>query len=56
MGHTDILISFIYQLACTSSNVTNFGLAAAITIMLFLLVSVMVLGQVRFTNLFRETE
>jgi ABC-type sugar transport system permease subunit len=56
MGHTDILISFIYQLAFTSSNVTNFGLAAAITIMLFLLVSVMVLGQVRFTNLFRETE
>jgi len=56
MGHTDILISFIYQLAFTSSNVTNFGLAAAITIMLFVLVSMMVLGQVRFTRLFREVE
>lgn len=56
MGHTDILISFVYRLAFVTSNVTNYGLAAAITVMLFILVAVMVLIQVRFTGLFREAE
>lgn len=56
MGHTDILISFVYRLAFITSNVTNYGLAAAITIMLFLFVSMMVLIQVRFTNIFKETD
>lgn len=56
MGHTDILISFVYRLAFVTSNVTNYGLAAAITVMLFLLVSLMVIVQVRFTNLFGETD
>ena len=56
MGHTDILISFVYRLAFITSNVTNYGLAAAITIMLFLFVSLMVLIQVRFTNIFKESD
>lgn len=56
MGYTDILISFIYRLAFVSSNVTNYGLAAAITVILFILVSMMVLFQIRFTNLFKEVE
>jgi ABC-type sugar transport system permease subunit len=56
MGHTDILISFVYQLAFVTSNVTNYGLAAAITVMLFLLVALMVVVQARFTNLFKEAE
>ncbi|MBN2471776.1 MAG: ABC transporter permease subunit [Anaerolineae bacterium] len=56
MGHTDILISFVYRLAFVTSNVTDYGLAAAITVLLFLLISLMVLFQVRFTNLFREVE
>lgn len=56
MGHTDILISFVYRLAFITSNVTNYGLAAAITIMLFLFVSMMVLIQVRFTNIFKEAD
>jgi ABC-type sugar transport system permease subunit len=56
MGHTDILISFVYRLAFVTSNVTNYGLAAAITVMLFLLVSLMVIFQARFTNLFQEAE
>lgn len=55
MGYTDILISFVYRLAFVTSNVTNYGLAAAITVMLFVLVSVMVLAQIRFTKLFKET-
>jgi ABC-type sugar transport system permease subunit len=54
MGHTDILISFIYRLAFVTSNVTNYGLAAAITVMLFVLVSIMVMFQMRFTKLFKE--
>ncbi|MCK6579470.1 MAG: ABC transporter permease subunit [Anaerolineae bacterium] len=54
MGYTDILISFVYRLAFISSNITNYGLAAAITVLLFLLVSVLVIVQLRFTRLFKE--
>jgi ABC-type sugar transport system permease subunit len=56
MGHTDILISFVYRLAFITSNVTDYGLAAAITVMLFILISAIVVFQVRFTNLFREAD
>ncbi|MCL4876418.1 MAG: ABC transporter permease subunit [Anaerolineae bacterium] len=56
MGYTDILISFVYRLAFVTSNVTDYGLAAAITVMLFILVSLMILFQIRFTNLFRDVE
>jgi ABC-type sugar transport system permease subunit len=56
MGHTDILISFVYRLAFITSNVTNYGLAAAITIMLFLFISLMVLIQVRYTNIFQGAD
>jgi arabinogalactan oligomer / maltooligosaccharide transport system permease protein len=54
MGHTDILISLVYQLAFTASNVANYGLAAAITIVLFVFIALMVLVQVRLTSLFKE--
>lgn len=56
MGHTDILISFVYRLAFVTSNVTDYGLAAAITVMLFILVSAMVVIQLRFTRMFREAD
>jgi ABC-type sugar transport system permease subunit len=56
MGHTDILISFVYRLAFVTSNVTNYGLAAAITVLLFILVSAMVIIQMRFTKIFKEAE
>jgi ABC-type sugar transport system permease subunit len=56
MGQTDILISFVYRLAFITTNVTNYGLAAAITVMLFIFVSMMVIFQVRFTNLFKEAD
>jgi ABC-type sugar transport system permease subunit len=55
MGHTDILISFVYRLAFITSNVTNYGLAASITVMVFVLVAFMVMFQMRFTKLFHET-
>ncbi|MBZ0308884.1 MAG: ABC transporter permease subunit, partial [Anaerolineae bacterium] len=54
MGYTDILISFVYRLAFITSNVTDYGLAAAITVLLFIIISLMVLGQIRFTNIFKE--
>ncbi len=54
MGYTDILISFVYRLAFVTSNVTNYGLAAAITVMLFLLVSLMVIVQLRVTRVFKD--
>lgn len=56
MGTTDILISFVYRLAFISSGVTNYGLAAAITTILFLFVSSLVLIQVRFTKIFKEAD
>lgn len=56
MGQSDILISFVYRLAFITSNVTNYGLAAAITVMLFLLVAFLVVMQIRFTKLFQEVE
>jgi ABC-type sugar transport system permease subunit len=56
MGQTDILISFIYRLAFITSNVTNYGLAAAITVMLFIFICAMVMLQIRFTHLFKEVE
>lgn len=56
MGHTDILISFVYRLAFVTSNVTNYGLAAAITVMLFVIVAIMVIFQIRFANLFGEVD
>ena len=56
MGHTDILISFVYRLAFITSNVTDYGLAAAITVVLFIIVSIMVIFQIRFTKLFREAD
>jgi len=56
MGHTDILISFIYKLAFVNTNVANYGLAAAITIMLFTVIAVFVVIQVRFTKMFQEAD
>jgi arabinogalactan oligomer / maltooligosaccharide transport system permease protein len=54
MGQSDILISFIYRLAFVNTNIANYGLAAAITIMLFVLITAFVLIQTRFTKMFKE--
>ena len=53
-GHTDILISYVYNLAFTGSRGVNYGFAAAITIVIFLIVSVITLFQFRFTNMWEE--
>jgi maltose/maltodextrin transport system permease protein len=48
-GTTDILVSYTYRIAFTDSG-QNFGLAAAISTLIFILVAVMALVQLRFTN------
>jgi ABC-type sugar transport system permease subunit len=53
-GHTDILISYVYNLAFTGSRGVNYGFASAITIVIFLIVSVITLFQFRFTNMWEE--
>ncbi|MBA3072497.1 MAG: ABC transporter permease subunit [Anaerolineae bacterium] len=56
MGTSDILVSFIYRLAFVSSNVADFGLAGAITVLLFLLIAVMVILQIRVGKMFKEVD
>jgi maltose/maltodextrin transport system permease protein len=48
-GTTDILVSYTYRIAFTDSG-QNFGLAAAISTLIFMLVAVMALVQLRFTQ------
>ncbi|MCI0578277.1 MAG: ABC transporter permease subunit [Chloroflexi bacterium] len=54
VGHTDILISFVYKLAFVTSSTTNYGLAAAISIVLFIFVGLITILQTRFTSAFKE--
>ncbi len=56
MGTSDILVSFVYRLAFVASNVADFGLAGAITVLLFLLIAVMVILQIRVGNMFKEAD
>ncbi len=48
-GTTDILVSYTYRIAFTDSG-QNFGLAAAISTLIFLMVAAMALAQLRFTQ------
>ena len=53
--HTDILLSYIYKLAFESGGRgVQYGLASAISIVLFILVGTMTLLQYRFTNMWEE--
>lgn len=53
-GHTDILISYVYNLAFTASRGVNYGFAAAITIIIFFIVGAITLFQFRYTNMWEE--
>jgi arabinogalactan oligomer / maltooligosaccharide transport system permease protein len=53
-GHTDILISYVYNLAFAGGRGTDYGLASAITIIIFLIVAVITLAQFRFTQMWEE--
>jgi ABC-type sugar transport system permease subunit len=54
-GHTDILLSYVYKLAFESSGRgVQYGLASAISIIVFLIVGAITLLQYRFTNMWEE--
>ncbi|MDP8162262.1 maltose ABC transporter permease MalF [Pasteurella skyensis] len=50
-GHTDLLVSYTYRIAFEGSGTQDFGLAAAIAVIIFLLVSILALFQIRLTKL-----
>jgi len=56
MGYTDLLISFIYRLGFSSSNAADYGFSAAITVMLFILVALMVMFQTWNTKAIKEAK
>jgi ABC-type sugar transport system permease subunit len=54
-GHTDILISYVYKLAFESGGRgVQYGLASAISIIVFIIVGAITLAQYRFTNMWEE--
>lgn len=54
-GHTDILISYVYNLAFASGGRgVQYGLASAISIIVFFIVGTITLIQFRFTNMWEE--
>ncbi len=53
-GYTDILISYVYNLAFSGSRGVNYGFAAAITIIIFFIVGSMTLFQYRYTRMWEE--
>jgi ABC-type sugar transport system permease subunit len=54
-GYTDILISFVYNLAFASGGRgVQYGFAAAISIIIFMIVGTITLFQYRFTNMWEE--
>jgi len=55
MGYSDLLISFIYRLGFSSSNAADYGFSAAITVMLFILVALMVFFQALNTRTIKES-
>ena len=53
-GHTDILISYVYNLAFSGSSGINYGFASAITIIIFFVVGAITLFQFRYTRMWEE--
>lgn len=53
-GHTDILISYVYNLAFSGSRGINYGFASAITIIIFFIVGTITLFQFRYARMWEE--
>lgn len=53
-GHTDILISYVYRLAFAGGRGADYGLASAITIVIFFIVAGLTLFQFRYTKMWEE--
>jgi arabinogalactan oligomer / maltooligosaccharide transport system permease protein len=54
VGHTDILVTYVYQLAFAGGRGADYGLASAITIVIFVIVAVVTLFQFRYTQMWEE--
>ena len=52
-GHTDILISYTYRLAFTGGEGINYGLAAAVTMLIFVIVATISIVNFRLTRRYR---
>lgn len=52
-GHTDILISFVYQLAFNSA-ISDYGLGSAISIVLFVFIALITWTQFRYSRVLEE--
>jgi len=54
-GHTDILMSYVYKLAFEGGGRgVEYGLASAMTVVLFFVVAALTMFQFRFTNMWEE--
>lgn len=53
-GHTDILISYTYRLAFSGGRGTEYGFAAAISIIIFIIIAVITAFNFRFTRTLEE--
>ncbi|HUS94434.1 MAG TPA: ABC transporter permease subunit [Patescibacteria group bacterium] len=53
-GHTDILISYVYKLAFAGGRGAQYGFAAAITMIIFIVVAILTLLQFRYTQMWEE--
>lgn len=53
-GHSDILLSFTYKLSFTFGNGANYGLAAVITMLIFLILLPIVASQFRYYAVWQE--
>ncbi len=53
-GHTDILISYVYNLAFSGSRGVDYGFASAISIVIFFIVGAITLFQFRYTRMLEE--
>jgi ABC-type sugar transport system permease subunit len=53
-GHTDILISYVYNLAFAGGRGADYGLASAVTIIIFIIVAAITLFQFRYTRMWEE--
>ncbi len=53
-GETDILVSYTYKLAIASGKGTQYGLAAAVTIIIFMIVGLISAASFRQTKAFKE--
>ena len=53
-GYTDILISYVYNFAFAAGRAKEYGLGAAITIIIFIIVAAITLFQFKYTRMWEE--